>query len=234
MTEKRAAKMSGLNEFYGADAQLRAYHARYLDMLDAAPRALPVLDLGCGSGVMLELVRERGRNGIGVERSDEAFRTARAKGLEVVCADALEFLSAQSAPAYGSIYCAHLIEHLSYSDACRLLSECRRVLAPQGRLIVITPNPVSLDVISETFWLDPTHVRPYPRPLLERMAERAGFALVASGHDDPPGLPRRALPRRWFLRLLLGKHYGAMNTFVVGEVPLLLNFANAGAQGAKE
>jgi SAM-dependent methyltransferase len=139
--------------------------------------------------------------------------------LEVVCADALEFLAAQTAGAYGAIYCAHLIEHFAYTDASRLLAESFRVLAPGGRLLVITPNPVSLDVISETFWLDPTHVRPYPRPLLERMLARAGFTLIAAGHDDPPGLPRRTLPRRYLLRLLLGKHYGAMNTFVIGSVP---------------
>jgi 2-polyprenyl-3-methyl-5-hydroxy-6-metoxy-1,4-benzoquinol methylase len=210
-------KTSGLNEFYGSDPQLRAYHARYLDWLTATPSDLPILDLGCGSGVFLELVRERQRTGRGIELMQEASEIARSKGLDVVQADVVQFLKAQSPSAYSGIYCSHLIEHFSYSDACWLLEECRRVLAPSGRLVVITPNPVSLDVISETFWLDPTHVRPYPLPLLERMMQRAGFEIVGTGHDDPPRLPRRTLPRRWFLRLLLGKHYGAMNTFVVGQ-----------------
>lgn len=208
---------SGLNEFYGSDPQLRAYHARYIAFLDSTPYTLPVLDLGCGSGVFLELVRAEKRTGRGVELADEAVQIARGKGLDVVQDDALHFLSLQPPAAYSAIYCAHLIEHLTYPDASRLLDECFRVVAPRGRLIVITPNPVSLDVISETFWLDPTHIRPYPLPLLERMMRRAGLDLISSGHDDPPGLPRRSLPRRWFLRALLGKHYGAMNTFAVGE-----------------
>lgn len=211
-------KPGGLNEFYGSDTQLRAYHARYLDALTATPRALPVLDIGCGSGVFLELVRAQQRPGRGVELADEAVQTARGKGLDIVQEDALRFLATQPESAYSAIYCAHLIEHLAYRDACELLDCCHRVLASEGRLIVITPNPVSLDVISETFWLDPTHIRPYPLPLLERMLQRAGFDLVTSGHDDPPGLPRRTLPRRLFLRALLGKHYGAMNTFAVGRV----------------
>jgi 2-polyprenyl-3-methyl-5-hydroxy-6-metoxy-1,4-benzoquinol methylase len=208
---------SGLNEFYGSENQLRAYHGRYVAALAPTPRELPVLDLGCGSGVFLELVRAHGRTGRGVELADEAIEIARAKGLEIFKDDALHFLESQAAATYSAIYCSHLIEHLNYSDARRLLAECKRVLAAQGRLIVITPNPVSLDVISETFWLDPTHVRPYPLPLLERMILRAGFDIVSSGHDDPPGLPRRSLPRRMFLRAVLGKHYGAMNTFVIGQ-----------------
>lgn len=210
-------KTTGLNEFYGSERQLRAYHARYIAYLDSAPWALPVLDLGCGAGVFLELVRQAKRTGRGVELADEAVQMARGKGLDVVQDDALHYLQTQPPSAYSAVYCAHLIEHLVYADACRLLEECFRVLAPQGLAIVITPNPVSLDVISETFWLDPTHIRPYPLPLLERMIRRAGLDIISSGHDDPPGLPRRAFPRRLFLRALLGKHYGAMNTFVVGQ-----------------
>ncbi len=210
-------KSSGLNEFYGGAAQLRVYHSRFVDWAIAAPTAFPILDLGCGSGVFLELVRERGRIGRGVELAQEAIEIARGKNLDVVQEDALQFLTAQNAASYSAVYCAHVIEHLTPFHARVLLEQCARVLVPQGRFIVITPNPVSLDVISETFWLDPTHVRPYPRPLLENMFLRAGFEILASGHDDPPFLPRRTLPRRWFLRMMLGKHYGAMNTFVVGQ-----------------
>lgn len=210
-------KPTGLNEFYGSENQLRVYHARYVAALDPAPGGLPVLDLGCGSGVFLELVRETGRSGVGVELADEAVQIARGKGLNIVQDQVLHFLETQPAASYGAIYCAHLIEHLVPADAVCLLAECSRVLVPNGRLIVITPNPVSLYVISETFWLDPTHVRPYPAPLLERMMLRAGFKLLSSGHDDPPGFPRRTLPRRLLLRALLGKHYGAMNTFVIGQ-----------------
>ncbi len=210
-------KSSGLNEFYGSEKQLRAYHARFLDWATATPPQLPILDLGCGSGVFLELVRERGRAGRGVELAQEAIEIARGKGLDVVEGEALQFLTAQNAASYSTVYCSHLIEHLTPFNARVLLEQSARVLAPKGRLILITPNPVSLDVISETFWLDPTHIRPYPRPLLENMFLRAGFEILVSGHDDPPFMPRRTMPRRWFLRAVLGRHYGAMNTFVVGE-----------------
>src|SRR5262245_30970593 len=121
----------GLNEFYGNDAQLRAYHSRFLPALEPTPRELPVLDLGCGSGVFLELVREQGRTGRGVELAEPAIAQARAKGLEVAQDDALHFLESQLAASYSAVYCSHLIEHLDYAYACRLLDECCRVLAPQ-------------------------------------------------------------------------------------------------------
>lgn len=210
-------KQSGLNEFYGSDIQLRAYHSRFVAPFTSAPVGLPVLDLGCGTGVFLELMRAQGRSGRGVELAHEAVEIARGKGLEVYQDDALHFMETQDAASYSGIYFAHLIEHMGYADASHMLAECCRVLTPGGRLVVITPNPVSLDVISESFWLDPTHVRPYPLPLLERMMQRAGLEILDTGHDDPPNRERRTLPRRWFLRALLGKHYGAMNTFVIGQ-----------------
>jgi SAM-dependent methyltransferase len=207
---------SGLNEFYGSESQLRTYHARYVHFLNGTPQNFPALDLGCGSGVFMELVRARQRAVRGVEHSGEAVAQARAKGLDVVQDDALRFLDSH-ASAFAFIYCSHLIEHFAYGEACRLLDLCQRALVPGGRLHINTPNPASLEVIGEIFWLDPTHVRPYPLPLLVQMMQRAGFHLVARGYDSTPALPRRTLVRRLWLRLALGCHYGRENTFIVGE-----------------
>lgn len=211
------SRASGLNEFYGSRAQLAAYHARFWHFLSATPSSTPILDLGCGSGGFLEIAREFGRRAIGVESACDAVQECARKGLEVVCADALEFMQAGAPCSFSGIYCSHLIEHLTYPDACRLLDHAQRLLVQAGRLVVMTPNPASLDVIAETFWLDPTHVRPYPFVLLQRMIERTGFEIVAAGQDTPPGLPRRTLLRRLWLRLVLGKYFGKMNSFVVGE-----------------
>lgn len=207
---------SGLNEFYGSEAQLRLYHGRYLDSIHGTPQNFPVLDLGCGSGVFMELVKARGRDVQGVEQAAEAVAQARGKGLAVEQGDVLQFLATrQNAASF--IYCSHLIEHFAYADACHLLELCAAALVPGGRLHVNTPNPASLEVISESFWLDPTHVRPYPLPLLEKMVQRAGLVCIARGFDGTPMLPRRTLPSRLWLRLILGRHYGLANTYMVGE-----------------
>jgi len=206
----------GRPDFYGDEAQLRRLHGRFLPFIGDASRHLPVLDLGCGPGVFLDLLRERGRSARGIELDPDAAAACRRRGLDVVQADLLEFLRGEPEASYAAVYCSHVLEHFAYGDACRLLEEARRVLIPDGRIVVVTPNPASLAVISEIFWLDPTHVRPYPGPLIEQMMAGAGFDVVAAGHVDAPGLPRRGLPRRLWLRLLLGKHYGPVNAFAVG------------------
>jgi SAM-dependent methyltransferase len=205
-----------MSDFYGSDAQLHAYHARYVPWIDSAPRGAPVLDLGCGSGIFMELAAARGREVTGVEIEPGAAANARARGLTVVEDDALHFLETRRA-AFSFIYCSHLIEHLPPASATRLLELARDALVPGGRLWLNTPNPASLEVMSEIFWLDLTHVRPYPLALLVQMVERAGLRVLVSGHDGTPGLPRRSLIRRLWLQLILGSHYGRENTYLMAE-----------------
>jgi SAM-dependent methyltransferase len=76
------------------------------------PQNFPVLDLGCESGVFMELVQARQRAVRGVEHSGEAAAQAGAKGLDVVQDDALRFLD-NHANAFAFIYCSHLIEHFA-------------------------------------------------------------------------------------------------------------------------
>jgi SAM-dependent methyltransferase len=65
----------------------------------------------------------------------------------------------------------HVVEHCDGATTMALIAACARVLEPGGRLLIATPNARNLIVLEETFWLDPTHVRPYPRALLERNDE---------------------------------------------------------------
>jgi SAM-dependent methyltransferase len=103
-----------------------------------------------------------------------------------------------------------------------LIAACARVLEPGGRLLIATPNACNLIVLEETFWLDPTHVRPYPRALLERMGSAEGLHVVAS-YDDPTTSPRRPFLRRAIAQLrswLSGAdRSGPMDSVVVFEKP---------------
>lgn len=55
-------------------------------------------------------------------------------------ADALEYLAACDAGEYDEIYAGHFLEHLTYDDAKRFLSECYRVLTPGGKLGIVVPD----------------------------------------------------------------------------------------------
>ena len=122
---------------------------------------------------------------------------------------------AHNKPEFDGIFCSHLIEHLDFASARELLNLCYQVLKPKGRIVAITPNPESPKVMGLIFWLDPTHVRPYPEPLLESMLRKSGFKIIDKGSSDAPGQGMRSLCTGILNSLLNLKKIG-INTFVVG------------------
>jgi SAM-dependent methyltransferase len=152
----------------------------------------PVLELGCGRGEFLGLLDEKGIKAEGVDSDDGMVEAARAKGLDVVCGDAVAFLNGDPAPGpYQGVFCAHFVEHLTPDQVRELLAGVRRVLAPGGRFVAVTPNPACYAVLSHDFWRDPTHVRFYDLPLLEFLCREAGLEVESTGtnpanHPGPP------------------------------------------------
>lgn len=200
--------------FAGDAPAVRAYQNTYVDWFAPGAR---VLDLGCGEGVFLDLLRASGRSGIGVDSSPVDLAPARARGLEVVEGDAIAYL--EQARDFDGIFCAHVIEHLPPALAVRLIEGAHRALKPGGVLVLITPEIRDLEVLTERFWLDLTHVRPYPEPLLVRLCTALGFEVVRSG-NDPRSARGNSLParvRRLLRFLRLGSHGYRGDVFVVAR-----------------
>lgn len=138
----------------------------------------PVLDLGCGSGTLLDTLRVLGVESRGVDASATAVAAVRQRGGSAELGDLLESLERTADGTYGSVFAGHVVEHLSPDKARTMFSEVWRVLRAGGRFVILTPNPKNLYVAGEGFWIDPTHVRPYPEPLLRALATDAGFTSV--------------------------------------------------------
>lgn len=152
----------------------------------------PVLEVGCGRGEFLGLLRDAGVRAQGVDIDPGMVQRARADGFDVVQDDALEFLHADPAPGpYQGVFCAHFIEHLTPEQVVRFMRGARRALVPGGRLVTVTPNPACYAVLSHDFWWDPTHVRFYELALVAFLCRQAGFEVESSGtnpanHPGPP------------------------------------------------
>ncbi len=159
-----------------------------------------VLEIGCGRGTMLQMLEAAEIEAYGLDTSDEALTACQAKGLAAVRADALEHLASLADGSLGGIFCAHVIEHFTPIDASRLILESLRVLKPGGRFVLVTPNARDLRVV-ERFWLDPTHVRPYPRKLLCVLMEKAGFGRITVSEDKEPAANLCVRAAKLFLRL---------------------------------
>ena len=201
--------------FAGDDTAVRRYQAHYVEVFPPGAR---VLDVGCGEGVFLDLLRSAGRNGVGVDASADDLAPARARGLEVVQDDGIAYLE-RSPAAFDGVFCAHVIEHLQPEAAVRLITAAHRAIRPGGRLVLITPEIRDLEVLTERFWLDLTHVRPYPERLLIQLCATHGFEVERSG-NDPRSARGDSLParvRRFFRSLRFGAHGYRGDVFVIAR-----------------
>jgi SAM-dependent methyltransferase len=158
----------------------------YLSFLRGCPG--PVLDVGCGRGEFLRLLRQESISAAGVESNPISARLCREAGLEVESGDALAILAGRPKQSLGAIVALQVVEHWPAAVIFCFLVEARRVLRPDGVLIAETINTDSLASL-RAFFLDPTHVRPVPPAALGFLAEAAGFteARVEYRAPLPPG-----------------------------------------------
>ena len=147
----------------------------YLEDVAEIDRSGSVLDLGCGRGEWLELLRDSGIEAYGIDTNEQYVTGGVAKGLDVRYADALEHL--KSLPEFGlsAITAIHLVEHFDIETLLEVLDLSLRALQPGGLLILETPNPENLIVGASSFYLDPTHVHPLPPLLLSFLVNARGF-----------------------------------------------------------
>jgi O-antigen chain-terminating methyltransferase len=158
--------------FRGSPQEVSAKQASYLPLLEGVSG--PVLDVGCGRGEFLSMLRHRGIEGQGIESNPLSVEACRKEGLEVEEGDALDLLSQKEASSLGAVVAFQVVEHWTTETTFAFLREARRSLKPGGRLILETINTDSLSAL-KAFFLDPTHVRPVPPDTLRFLAETAGF-----------------------------------------------------------
>ena len=146
----------------------------YIPYLQRAPtRRLPFLDLGCGRGEFLQILRSEGIEAIGVDVNAWHFGELRAQGFEVVEQDLLTFLE-DDRRTYSGASLLQVAEHLTGDVIERALSLVYARLAPGAMIVVETPNTLSPFAMG-VFHTDPTHVTPLPPERLRYAVEAAGF-----------------------------------------------------------
>jgi SAM-dependent methyltransferase len=158
-----------------------------------------VLDIGCGSGTLLGLLKERGFRPTGVDFSPEAARIARQEnGVRVVVGS----LDQAGFPndSFDIVTLFHVMEHVT--DPRNLLAEASRILKPDGALIVQVPNIDSWQFRAfgpRWYGLDiPRHVIDYSQQAMLRLLDASGFAARRIKHfnlrDNAPALVSSLLP----------------------------------------
>jgi len=180
--------------FRGAEEQVRDKQRFYVPYFQGCGA---VVDLGCGRGEFLELMREAGVTARGIDASEECVALCRSKGLDAERADAFEYLGGLGGPELGGIFCAQMVEHLPPARVPELIRLAAARLARGAVMAIETPNPECLAALAKYFYLDPTHERPVPAGLLRFYMEECGFGGVeihylspaAESMDGLAGLP---------------------------------------------
>lgn len=166
------------DQFRGERALVRARVEPFLAWMreaGAGTMEAPVIDIGCGRGEWLELLRDHGLVGRGIDLNQIFIGMCRARGLDVDEGEAIASLKAMPTGSVGAVTSMHLVEHLPFERMIEMLDEIHRVLRPGGLILLETPNPENLSVGSCYFYMDPTHRNPLPPQMLRWIVEARGF-----------------------------------------------------------
>jgi len=211
--------------FRGSEALVRERVSQFLPNVAAlGPEGL-VVDLGCGRGEWLQLMREHGVRATGVDTNQVFLRHCRERGLDVVEADAVAWLKAQPDTSVAGLTSMHLVEHLPFEALMLLLAEAYRVVVPGGLLLLETPNPENLLVATHGFYMDPTHRNPLPPDLLAWLVQSQGFEavqierLTQARYLDAPPLVEADAPGAASMNALLQRLHTAPDYAIVARRP---------------
>jgi 2-polyprenyl-3-methyl-5-hydroxy-6-metoxy-1,4-benzoquinol methylase len=161
--------------FRGSEEYVKAGQQFYLPHF--AGRA-NVLDIGCGRGEFLEMMRQAGVTARGIDLSGESVAACRHKGLEAEVADLYSYLAALPEASLDGIFCSQVVEHLPPERLPEMIKLCASRLERNGVIAIETPNPECLAIFATHFYLDPTHQRPVPHPLLAFYLEEFGIGKL--------------------------------------------------------
>jgi O-antigen chain-terminating methyltransferase len=161
--------------FRGSEEYVKAGQLHYLPSFAGCQS---VLDIGCGRGEFLEIMREANIPAVGIDLSQESVAICRLKGLEAETADLFTYLAGLPEESLDGIFCAQVVEHLPPERLPEMIQLCSSRLMRNGVLVIETPNPECLAIFATHFYLDPTHARPVPHPLLAFYLEEFGVGVV--------------------------------------------------------
>ncbi len=144
-----------------------------------------LIDVGCGTGIFLEVGRERGWDVVGFEPSQTAAEHCRKKGLRIIeSLFSLDELAKIDLEKSDLVNLRNVLEHVT--DPGALLACAHEVLRPGGLVIASVPNdynPLQQTVREvaalRPWWLAPPHhLNYFDFDSLERLVERCGFQPV--------------------------------------------------------
>ncbi len=186
-------KFTGLVEF--AVRRVAGRHVKFLAR--RVPQGGRILDVGCGRGVLLKELADRGFKSYGFEVNPSAAVGVDPR-IEMRIGDDLRDVEYPSG-FFDQVIIWHVLEHVS--DPRATIEEIHRILKPGGEIVVAVPNFSSLQSRwsgPAWFHLDlPRHLHHFPADGLAKLLAESGFRVESAHHfslrQNPYGWVQSAL-----------------------------------------
>ena len=147
---------------------------RQLNFINYFTGCSNVLDIGCGRGEFLELLKDLGIGGKGIDIDDTMVDYCLSKGLNVEQEEAISYLKKLEDKSLDGIFIDQVVEHLEPDYLINLLQLCFQKLKYGYYIFVETVNPLSL-VSFANFYIDMTHKKPIHPETLKFLLTSVGF-----------------------------------------------------------
>jgi len=188
------------DKFRGSESAIRARQADYVQYFKGQSN---ILDVGCGRGEFLDLLKENGISAKGLDLNPEMVEACTSRGLDATTADARSYLRGVADESLGGLIAIQVVEHLQPQYLNEMLGLAFDKIRPGGRIVLETINPACWVAFFESFIRDLTHVKPIHPDTLQYLLQASGFAsveIVYRAPIAPEGRLQRVSPRP--------QHYG--------------------------
>ncbi len=204
------------NRFRGSQEKIREQLEGYALLF---PAGCKVLDLGCGRGEMVEILREKGVNAFGIDLNEEMIALCQARGLPCVKGDLIEKLINLQDNSLDGLFSSQVIEHLPTQVLELMIDLCYLKLKPSGILILETINPTSVFALVQVYFLDPSHQKPIHPQSLKFLLETAGFKKIEIRYSAPLTTERlKEIPGTDERTTLINQNLDALNELLFAPV----------------
>ena len=170
------------NRFRGSEKRVKSQMEKYLPHFQ---KGGPVIDLGCGRGEFLELLKERGIAARGIDIDEQMILLCREKGLDCERGDILEKLAEFGDESLAGFFSSQVIEHLPPAYLKRLIELAYFKLSPGSPIVLETVNSTSVFALVQIYHLDLSHERPVHPQALKFLLESSGFSEVKIQYSEP-------------------------------------------------
>lgn len=174
--------------FRGSKEIIKTRLAKYVEYVQQAYKLTNkdayFLDIGCGRGEFLELLHAAKVPVKGIDINEIECEALTKKGFDVHLGDCNNFLEEVPSNFIVGVLAFQVIEHFDPEYVQDFLKLSYEKIAPNGVIILETVNPKCNPALSN-FFLDITHVRPYPPETVKFLLEWHGFKDICMIYSSP-------------------------------------------------